>query len=195
MTMTHTTFTFRNALTVSALSIGLLFSGHSARAADWTLDGAKSTLGFSGTQTGTPFKGHFGKFGGTISLDPQHPETGHIQISIDMASAATGDAQRDGALPGKDWFSTSTFPTATFESSSIRLISAGHYEAQGKLTIRNVTKPLTLPFTLAVQGQDAHATGHVQLVRTNFGVGQGPWVSGQWVALEVGVDFDLTAHQ
>jgi polyisoprenoid-binding protein YceI len=56
-----------------------------------------------------------------------------------------------------------------------------------------MTRPLTLPFHLALEGPQAHATGHVGLVRTDFGVGQGAWASGQWVALEVGVDIELVA--
>jgi len=164
-------------------------------AADWTIDAAKSTLGFSGTQTGSKFTGHFGKFDGTISFDPAHPEAGHAKINIDIASATTGDKQRDGAMPGHDWFNVAAFPAAVFEAQSFKSKGGNAYDAVGTLTIRGVSKPVTLPFTLDIQGNSAHAKGHLDLVRSAFGVGQGPWATGQWVALEVGVDVDLQVHQ
>ena len=112
---------------------------------------------------------------------------------IDPASAVTGDPQRDQALPGKDWFDIAQFPQAKFATTAIRKTGANTYAAAGTLTLRGVTKPVTLPFTLAISGTTAHARGRVSLVRTVFGVGQGSWSSGQWVALDVGVDVDIVA--
>ena len=63
----------------------------------------------------------------------------------------------------------------------------------GNLTLRGVTRPLTLPFTLEIDGSVAQAKGRVELSRDAFGVGQGPWATGEWVALEVGVDIAITA--
>ena len=53
--------------------------------------------------------------------------------------------------------------------------------------------PLTLPFTLVIDGRSAHAKGHVELNRHTFGIGQGPRATDQWVAFEVGVDIDVAA--
>jgi len=75
----------------------------------------------------------------------------------------------------------------------VQFVTIDAYEAAGRLTIRGVAKDVVLPFTLAIAGDSATAKGHLNLVRTAFGVGQGPWTSGEWVALEVGVDFDLVA--
>ncbi|MBS1085994.1 YceI family protein [Gluconobacter sphaericus] len=164
-------------------------------AVDWTIDPAHSTIGFAGTQTGNAFTGHFGKFDGTISFDPAHPEEGHAKITIDIASATTADKQRDGAMPGSDWFNVASFPTATFEARSFRAKGGNAYEAVGTLTIRGVSRPETLPFTLDISGQIAHAKGHLDLIRSAFGIGQGPWATGQWVALQVGVSIDVIANQ
>ena len=164
-----------------------------AIAADWTVQPDKSHLGFSGTQTGAPFKGSFGKWTAEIGFDPAHPEAGHAKVTIDLASARTGDTQRDTALPQSDWFDVKHFPQATFEATSFTPKGGNAYEAAGKLTIRGITKDVLLPFTLAITGDGATAKGHLALVRTAFGVGQGPWTNGDWVALEVGVDVDLVA--
>jgi polyisoprenoid-binding protein YceI len=164
-----------------------------ALAANWTVQPDKSHLGFSGTQTGAPFKGSFGKWTAEIAFDPAHPEAAHAKVTIDLASARTGDTQRDTALPEADWFDVKHFPQATFEATGFAANVGDAYEAAGRLTIRGVAKDVVLPFTLAIAGDNATAKGHLNLLRTAFGVGQGPWTSGEWVALEVGVDFDLVA--
>ncbi len=171
----------------------LLLAPAAAQAAAWQADPAKSTIGFSGTQSGTPFKGHFKTFTAKIEFDPAHPDQGHADIVIDLASAASGDKQRDTALPQSDWFNTAAFPQAHFVATRFDAKGGAAYEAVGTLTIRGITKPVTLPFTLTIDGATAHAAGHVQLIRTDFGVGQGEWASDQYVALQVGVDVDLTA--
>ena len=164
-----------------------------AMAANWAVQADKSHLGFSGTQIGAPFKGSFGKWSAEIAFDPAHPEAGHAKVVIDLASARTGDSQRDTALPQSDWFDVKHFPQATFEAAGFTPKGGDAYEAAGKLTIRGITKDVVLPFTLSIGGDGAAAKGHLALMRTAFGVGQGPWTSGEWVALAVGVDFDLAA--
>jgi polyisoprenoid-binding protein YceI len=175
---------------------GLLVAASvSAHAATWTIDTAKSQLGFTGSQNGTPFTGHFGKFSGTIVFDPANPGAGHADVTIQTASAATGDAQKDGAMPGSDWFAADKFPTAHFVATSFKATGTGTYEADGTLTIRGMSKPVKLPFTLAIAGDQAKADGKVQLIRTNFGVGQGEWSNAQYVALEVAVSVDIVANK
>jgi polyisoprenoid-binding protein YceI len=116
-------------------------------------------------------------------------------VDIDLASAETGDAQRDASLPQAEWFDVKAASQARFEAT--RFVAKGNdaSEAIGRLTIRGIRRDAVLPFRLTRTGATARAVGHLDLVRTQFGVGQGPWASGQWVALEVGVDIDLTATE
>lgn len=178
---------------VASLAALLITTAIPANAADWKVDPSKSTLGFSDIQTGAAFQGKFSNYSAAIIFDPDHLETSHISVAVDLASADTGDTQRDTALPTKDWFDTAEFPQAKFDTDAIRWTGVGSYEASGKLTLRGVTRPFVLPFTLDLDGAAAHAKGHVNLLRNDFGVGQGPWSSGQWVALEVRVDVDIVA--
>jgi polyisoprenoid-binding protein YceI len=184
MTRRHLAVLFGAALSFSAPAI----------AADWAVDATRSQLGFSGAQTGTPFKGSFEHFSASIAFDPAHPEVARIVAVIDLASARTGDPQRDTALPTADWLAAAHARTARFQTTSVRRTGPDTYLAQGQLTLRGQTKPVILPFKLRIVGNTAHAVGHARLVRTAFGVGQGQWASGQWVALEVGVDVDIIAH-
>jgi polyisoprenoid-binding protein YceI len=164
-----------------------------AYAADWVIDTSKSKLAFSGTQTGSRFDGQFSRYNAAIVFDSDHLDTSHLTVTVDLVSAKTGDPQRDTALPGKDWLDISEFPQARFESNAIRKILDGAYEATGTLTIRGVSRQMVLPFTLEFKDAIAHAKGHLDLIRSSFGIGQGPWSTGQWVALEVGVEFDIVA--
>ncbi|WP_158808263.1 YceI family protein [Beijerinckia sp. L45] len=180
---------------IALLAVALSLAPIAAHAADWIVDPAASTIAFSGTQLGAPFTGHFKQFSATISFDPAHPEAGHAVVLVDTASAATGDVQRDEALPQADWFDAKTIAQARFEATRFVAKGGDTYDAVGSLTIRNAKRDVTLPFKLTIAGGKAHAVGHLQLVRTDFGVGQGDWATPQWVALEVGVDIDVTAHQ
>ena len=159
----------------------------------WRILGEQSRLGFTGTQNGKAFSGSFGEFAADIKFDPANLDQADIKVSVTMKSAKTGDKQRDTALPENDWFAIKDYPQAVFKSQSVTSTGQGRYQAVGTLTMRDVTKSLTLPFTLSIEGNTATAKGGVSIVRTDFGVGQGEWNSGQWVALEVAIDFDVTA--
>jgi polyisoprenoid-binding protein YceI len=184
--------TLRSLVIAAAMLAG---ASVSARAATWTIDTAKSHLGFKGSENGAAFTGRFAKFSGTIVFDPANPATGHADVTIVTGSATTGDQQKDGALPGSDWFAVAQYPAAHFVATAFKANGPGAYEAIGTLTIRGVTKPMTLPFTLGISGDTAKADGSVALIRTAFGVGQGAWSTAQYVALQVSVSFDIVADK
>jgi polyisoprenoid-binding protein YceI len=164
-----------------------------ANAATWKVDPSRSRIGFSGTQTGMPFEGRFESYQATIDFDPAKPENGHALIIIDLLGAKTGDRQRDEALPSEEWFDVKKFPKARFEVKHFAAKGGNAYEAQGTLSLRNVNRDLVLLFTLDIKDGVAHAKGHVELLRNNFGVGQNAWSSDAYVAYPVGVDIDLVA--
>jgi polyisoprenoid-binding protein YceI len=184
--------TLRSFVVASAMLAGM---SATAEAATWTIDTAKSHLGFTGSENGSAFSGSFGKFSGTIVFNPAAPASGHADVTIVTGSATTGDQQKDGALPDSDWFATDKYPQAHFVATTFKATGNGAYDAVGTLTIRGVTKPMTLPFTLTINGDTAKAGGTVQLIRTEYGVGQGAWSTGQYVALQVAVSFDIVAEK
>jgi len=170
--------------TRAMLAVATLLMAAPASAATWIVDRDASHLTFSGTQTGARFEGRFAS-----------PEKGKIVAVIDVASARTGDAQRDTAIPQAEWFDAGAFPQARFETASIRAKGGNSYEAVGTLTLRGISRDVVLPFTLDIQDGVAKAQGKLDLIRTDFGIGQGPWASGQWVGLDVGVSVDLVARR
>ncbi len=166
-----------------------------AAAADWGVDAAKSSLGFTAAVSGKTFDGKFKTWAAEIAFDPANPSAGHAKVTIDMGSAATGDRQRDASLPTSDWFDVKKMPQALFEATSFKALGGNQFEADGTLTIRGIKKDVAMPFTLDITGDDAHAKGKLDIVRTDYGVGQGEWKDGSTVALGVSITFDLTAKK
>jgi len=161
----------------------------------WTIDYDKSDLTFSGIQEDVRFTGTFTDYIVQVSLDPTTPETGQIRVTVDTGSAITGDSERDNALPGKDWFNTKAYPKAVFTSESISQIGreTNRFVAEGDLRLKSTTLPVSLPFTLEMNGSFATARGQLTLDRSQFDVGSGNYATDQWIAYPVEVDFILYA--
>jgi polyisoprenoid-binding protein YceI len=188
----------RNPMRTAAIAAGLLTLAaptFAAPAPNWTVDAANSKLGFRGAFNGDAFNGVFHRWSAQIAFDPKNLAGSKAVVSVDVASAATGDADRDQAMPGADWFSAKTQPRASFVTTAFKDLGGGKYQAIGDLTIRGVKKPVVLPFTLAISGDTARMNGAVAVNRTAFGIGQGQWKTGDVVATEVTVSVALTAHR
>lgn len=166
-----------------------------AAATSWIVNTQKSQIGFSDVQTGKKFTGHFTKFSATVTFNPKAPAAGHAKVVINMCTARAGSVQRNEALPQPNWFDCKAFPTATFTATSFKSDGGANYTAIGTLKIRNITKPISMPFTFVPHGKQADITGQVTLNRTDFGVGQGIWANGNWVGLNVQVMIKLVATQ
>ncbi|MDX1541372.1 MAG: YceI family protein, partial [Geminicoccaceae bacterium] len=159
-----------------------------------------SEIGFTAYQKGQPVKGEFEEFVASVKLDPEQPESGRISVEIMTDSITTGHKDRDGALRSSSFFETKTWPSATFASDRIEANGSGTYDATGKLTIRDVTKEVVLPFTLEVgpdpddpSRQLATARGDLTISRLDYGVGQGDFASTSTVGDEVDIHIEIDA--
>jgi len=177
-----------------ALSSMLLATSASAAPSSWTV-APGSKLTFQGAMNATAFTGAFRQWTAKIVFDPKALAASKAVVVINVASAVTGDADRDQAIPTDDWFAAGKFAQATFVTRDFRDLGGGKYAADGDLTIRGVKKPVTLPFTLAISGDTARMSGAIVLNRTAFGVGQGQWTTGEVVDTKVTVNVALTAHR
>jgi polyisoprenoid-binding protein YceI len=183
------------AAAIAALAfVALAGAAHAAPAPHWTVDPA-SKLGFTGKFGGEAFNGAFRRWTAQIAFDPRNLAGSSVQVSIDMTSATTGDNDRDSALPGPDWFAAAKFPRASFVTREIKDLGGGRFQAIGDLTIRGVSHPVALPFTLAISGDTARMNGQLAINRTAFGVGQGQWKTGETIDTQVVVGVALTAHR
>ena len=154
-----------------------------------------STLGFSATWAADTIEGQFKRWTADILFSPDALDRSKLTVSIDMGSAATGDDQRDSSLPSGDFFDTAAHPKATFTASKFRKTGEGKFVADGTLDLRGVKKPLSLPFSLKIDGDTATARGVTTLDRTAFGVGQGEWASTDQIGGKVKVSFAISAKR
>jgi polyisoprenoid-binding protein YceI len=111
----------------------------------WTLDIAHSTVGFWVRHLMvTKVHGTFTKWTGTIEIDEQDPARSQVDVTIDVASIDTNEAQRDGHLRSPDFFDAEKYPHITFKSTSVARAGDGHLKVVGDLTLRGITRPVTL---------------------------------------------------
>jgi polyisoprenoid-binding protein YceI len=164
-----------------------------AAAQHWSMDPAHSRLTFAAVQAGARFEGRFATFDPQIDFDAAHLSASRFVVTVATGSADTRDKERDETLRGKDFFDATRWPEARFETTAITSSGNGRFEAQGKLTIRDVTRPVRLEFTFtpAADGRTARLTGSTTIQRLDFGVGQGEWADTSWVGNAVDIRFDL----
>jgi polyisoprenoid-binding protein YceI len=89
-------------------------------------------------------RGQFSKLTGTLQLDPANHEFSKVNAEIDVKSIDTNQSQRDDHLRTGDFFEADTYPTITFTSTNIEKTGGESAKVTGDLTIRGVTKEVTL---------------------------------------------------
>ena len=173
---------------LAILLLALALPG-AAAAADYTVQPAASTLGFSNTFQGESFNGQFGQWTAAISYDAANLASSKFDVEVTLASVKTGDNDRDTALPGPDFFDTAKFPKAHFVTTGFRQ-SGGKVIADGTLTLRGVTKPVSLEVTFKPQGSGATLDVAGTVKRLDFGVGTGDYADTS----VIGGDVKVIAH-
>jgi polyisoprenoid-binding protein YceI len=127
----------------------VLPAGQTAYAADsYEIDFAHSSVEFSVKHMMVSnVKGAFETFSGAISYDPEQIENSSVEFAIDVSSVDTRNEKRDDHLRSEDFFDAKSHPEMTFKSKKIRKTDDG-YVADGTLTIRGVSREVSLPFEL-----------------------------------------------
>lgn len=176
-----------------AAAMLLTLAAAPAWASEWVVDRERSTLGFESLWSGEAFGAVFHEWHAKIAFDPADLAAAEAEVAIDVNSLDTGDPELDDGLKGALGFDVANHPIARFAVKSFRTTGPDAYEALADLTVRGITQEIVLPFTLAIDGDTAHMTGEIGLLRTDFGVGTGMWAGDKPVAHAVTVTVDLTA--
>jgi polyisoprenoid-binding protein YceI len=169
------------------LGLALILPGL-AGAADYAVQPG-SKLGFTGTFQGASFDGTFGKWTAAISYDAAKLAASKFDVDVDLASVKTGDKDRDGALPGADFFNVAKYPKAHFVTTGFRQNGA-QVIADGNLTLRGVTKPVSLNVNFKPAGAGATLDVAGTIKRLDFGVGGGDYADTS----VIGGDVKVNAH-
>ena len=161
---------------------------------NWQVIETESHIKFTAEQEGNEFTGQFNDFTVAINFDAANIDEASVTANIDISSIDAGDKDRNGALPGKEWFFVKKFPEAIFQSSDFSKTGEYSYAAAGTLSIKGISQPLTLPFTLDIENGMADMSGELTLDRTLWDLGSGAWSTDEWVSTSVRVDIKIKAE-
>lgn len=141
----------------------------------WNIDPAHSAIEFTARHlVVTKVRGSFSSFSASIEIAEDLTQS-KISAEIDVASVSTGEAERDNHLRSADFFDVEKFPKITFKSTSISQ-SADAYKLTGDLTIRDVTRSVTLDLEFNGMSKDPWGntrsgyTATAELSRKDFGM-------------------------
>ena len=124
------------------------------QAETYTIDNSHSDVSFQVRHLVTQVRGKFNEYQGTIDLDSAKMENSKVEFRIKATSIDTGLADRDNHLRAEDFFHVEKFPEITFKSDSIKATGKDTYDVTGKLTMRGVTKTVTLPVSFLGKVKD-----------------------------------------
>ena len=188
------------ALVLSAAVAAGLATG-TVRAADaYSIDPSHSNMGFTIRHFFSRVPGHFTKFEGTISYDTQDVTKSTVNVSIDTASINTEEPKRDAHLKSADFFDAEKFPKITFVSSKVTAVSANKLKVDGTLTIRGVSKPVSLDVDLLGTGPDGWGgvrsgfEAKTKINRMDYGVSWNKAIEGGGTVLSEDVDIILNVE-
>ncbi|MCF3175371.1 YceI family protein [Streptomyces sioyaensis] len=191
------------ATTASAAAAALdADPGLAALTGDYTIDPAHSSIGFTVRHAMvTNVRGTFGAYEGALRLDGSEPSRSTASLDVEIASIDTGIADRDGHLRSADFFDAESFPRMTFRSTAAERVSGDRYRITGDLTLRDVTKPLTIDLEFHGAATDVYGAervgfeGSAEILRSDWGL---TWnaaleTGGVMVSDKVKLLFDISA--
>jgi len=168
-------------------------------ATPWTIDKAHTSIKFEVRHFFSNVPGAFQEYEADINFNPENLDESSIDVTIQVASIDTENEKRDGHLRTPDFFDAESFPTISFTSNEIVSTGDNIFAAKGQLTIKDVTVDFELPFTLLgvmdhpwqENTQVAGFTSEFQLLRSDFGVGTGDWISDSVVGNEINISLNV----
>ncbi len=186
------------SLLMAAVLIPALSAFGPVDAPSWKMDASHSSVSFSVNHFLVPVDGRFNNFESEVKLAEDNLLNSYAEFTIDVASVDTRDAKRDKHLQSGDFFDVKKFSKMHFKSTKFEK-KDGQLYVHGKLTIRDVTKDVSIPFKIL--GETRHPMKKNMIVsgiqlettikRNDFGVGSGSWAATMVVGDEVDIKVTL----
>lgn len=145
-----------------------------------------SSLTFASRYQGEVFTGRFPSFTTRLRFDPKQLATSKLDVAIPLAGVTTRNSDRDSTLQSADFFHTAKYPQAHFTANRFRSLGSNRYTADGTLTLRGISRPVTLAFTWQA-GVRPVLTGKATVKRLDFNVGGGDWADTELLPNEVAI--------
>src|SRR5215469_4442078 len=152
----------------------------------YAIDPAHSRIGFVARHAMvTKVRGSFDEFEGSGYFDAENPAGSHLALTIQAASINTRNADRDAHLRSNDFFDMDRYPRITFTSTQVQAVDASTYRVTGDLTIKDVTRPVTIDFEYAGAATDPFGNHRIGLEGTTT-INRKDWGVNWNAALEAG---------
>jgi polyisoprenoid-binding protein YceI len=169
---------------------------------DYVLDPTHTRLGFTARHAMvTKVRGSFEEFEAKAHLDFEDPTRSTAEVTFQIASVNTGQKQRDEHLRTNDFFDAQTYPTGHFVSTSVKKVDDETYELTGDLTLKGVTKPVTITWEYTGTAKDpfgntrAGFEGKAVLNRKDWGIEYNAVLEtgGVMISDKITLEFDVSA--
>jgi polyisoprenoid-binding protein YceI len=169
---------------------------------DYAVDVAHTRIGIRARHAMvTTVRGAFTQFSGTAHLDTAKPSASSVVLRIDTASIDTGTPDRDGHLRSPDFLDVERYPQMLFTSTGVEQLDDEVYRVTGDLTIKDVTRPVSVDFTLTGSALDPFGNtrvgfeGALAIKRSDWDL---TWntvldTGGVLVSDRIQVEFDVSA--
>lgn len=146
----------------------------------------ETAITFNIKNFGLKVEGSFSRLDGNIIFDEYRPTSSSFDVRLPANSINTNNKARDKHLRSEDYFEVDKYPFIIFKSNTI-VKSENKYEVKGKLTIKNTTKDVSIPFTYKNVEGVSEFTGQLKLDRRDYGVGKSSWVLSDEVNIQLKV--------
>jgi polyisoprenoid-binding protein YceI len=168
----------------------------------WQIDPYHLQVEFAAKHLGMmTVRGHFTEATAAGTIDPENPAASSVELNISSASAKTNNAQRDNDLRSSNFLETEKYPAITFKSTSIQPQSKDRFSMTGDLTIKDVTRPVTLRVVRYGEFNDPGMMGHRmaysaegEIDRKDFGLTFNMMLDGRWIVsdeIKINVEVEL----
>jgi polyisoprenoid-binding protein YceI len=168
----------------------------------YAIDPTHSRIGFVARHAMvTKVRGSFNEFEGTGTFDAEDPSRSQLSLTIKTASIDTRNADRDGHLRNNDFFAVEAHPEITFVSTAVEQLDPETFRVTGDLTIKGVTKPVTVDFEYTGTAVDPFSNvrlgleGRTTINRKDWGVNWNAALEagGVLVSEKVTLEFEVSA--
>jgi polyisoprenoid-binding protein YceI len=154
---------------------------------NWNVDSANAKVGFSVKGPFGTVNGTFSGLKSTIKFDPADLAGSSVQASIDANTVSSGVGVRNHHLKSEEqWLNTEKYPLITYKSTKIEKAGAG-YKAVGELKIKDVSKPVEIPFTWTPNGNSGVFKGEFAFKRLDFNLGKAGGTVGDVITIHLEV--------
>ena len=155
------------------LFVSLMFIGfNSTQAQRYSPSDSGSSVKFKIKNLGVTITGSFKGITGDINFDPANPASITFEATVDVSTINTGIDLRDEHLRKEEYFDAKNYPRIKFVSTKVSTSNKpGAFKVVGNLTIKNVTKEISFPFTATAQGAGYLFSGEFRINRRDYKVG------------------------